>query len=262
MYRPWFEIKRQFMQFMLLAVLLIMGSGQWTLAAGLPDTLVRVKPSILGIGTYQPTRRPPSRLMGTGFVVGDGTFVVTNAHVVDLELDNLKHERLMVFSGSGNSMRMHEASIAKLDPNHDLAVLKISAKLPALTLSAAGRVREGEVYAFTGFPIGAVLGLYPVTHRGMISSITPMAIPASSSAQLDARKIRRLRDPVTAYQLDATAYPGNSGSPLFDIGSGDVVAVVNKVFVKSTKEDVLSQPSGISYAIPIRYLRPLLEKLQ
>lgn len=246
----------------LLTSLLLAGAALSGGASGLPDTIVKIKPSIMGVGTYLPTRRPPSRLLGTGFVVGDGTYVVTNAHVVDLKLDASKNERLFVFVSSGKNTRKLEASIAGIDSNHDLAVLKIMESLPALSLSSKSSVREGEVYAFTGFPIGAVLGLYPVTHRGMISSITPMAIPSSSSAQLDRGIIRRLRDPLTAYQLDATAYPGNSGSPLFDIDTGDVVAVLNMVFVKSTKEDVLSKPSGISYAVPVRYLRPLLERFK
>ena len=64
------------------------------------------------------------------------------------------------------------------------------------------------------------------------------------------------------YQLDATAYPGNSGSPLYDPASGEVLGVMNMVFVKSTKENVLSDPSGISYAIPVEYLQRLLADLK
>ena len=64
------------------------------------------------------------------------------------------------------------------------------------------------------------------------------------------------------YQLDATAYPGNSGSPLYDPETGVVIGVLNMVFVKSTKENVLSDPSGISYAIPVEYLQRLLSGVQ
>ena len=120
---------------------------------------------------------------------------------------------------------------------------------------------EGERVAFTGFPIGSVLGLYPATHRGIISAITPISIPSSSSRQLDAKKIRSLRDPLFVYQLDATAYPGNSGSPLYRPDTGEVIGILNMVFVKSTKEDVLSKPSGISYAIPVKHLHSLLQGL-
>jgi S1-C subfamily serine protease len=64
------------------------------------------------------------------------------------------------------------------------------------------------------------------------------------------------------YQLDGTAYPGSSGSPLYDGGTGEVVGVVNMVFVKGLKENALAQPSGISYAIPVRHLRELVTKVR
>ena len=62
------------------------------------------------------------------------------------------------------------------------------------------------------------------------------------------------------FQLDATAYPGNSGSPIYDPATGDVLGVVNMVLVKSTKESALSQPSGITYAVPARHLEALLRR--
>ena len=62
------------------------------------------------------------------------------------------------------------------------------------------------------------------------------------------------------FQLDATAYPGNSGSPVYDAATGEVVGVINMVFVKGTKESVLTQPSGITYAIPAKYLQDLVQK--
>jgi len=60
------------------------------------------------------------------------------------------------------------------------------------------------------------------------------------------------------FQLDATAYPGNSGSPVFNSESGEVIGIINMVFIKSTREAALSNPSGISYAIPATYLKALL----
>jgi S1-C subfamily serine protease len=72
--------------------------------------------------------------------------------------------------------------------------------------------------------------------------------------------VRRLsRGPFPVFQLDATAYPGNSGSPVYDPATGEVIGVVNMVFVKGTKEAALERPSGITYAIPSRYLVELLK---
>jgi S1-C subfamily serine protease len=72
--------------------------------------------------------------------------------------------------------------------------------------------------------------------------------------------IRRLDENYSVFQLDATAYPGNSGSPLYDAETGDVIGIVSSVFVKETKEKLLRDPSGISYAIPIRYAKALLAR--
>jgi S1-C subfamily serine protease len=62
------------------------------------------------------------------------------------------------------------------------------------------------------------------------------------------------------FQLDATAYPGNSGSPIYDPATGDVLGIVNMVYVKSTKEAVLAQPSGITYAVPANHVGALLRR--
>lgn len=106
-------------------------------------------------------------------------------------------------------------------------------------------MRVGEEVAFTGYLIGMILGLYPATHRATVSARTPMVIPARHSDELDARRIRALRnDSPMVFQLDATAYPGNSGSPLFRMDSGEVVGVINQVFVQGGREAAIGQSSN------------------
>jgi S1-C subfamily serine protease len=112
-----------------------------------------------------------------------------------------------------------------------------------------------------GFPIGGILGFKTVTHRGIISSITAVALPTPTSQQLNEKTVRRLREgSFDIYQLDATAYPGNSGGPVLDADTGAVVGVLNMVLVKGTKESALSQPTGISYAVPARFVDDLLRR--
>ena len=65
----------------------------------LPDTIAKVKSSVVAIGTFQKTRRPPSVFRGTGFVIGDGLHVATNAHVLAAKLDHEKKQILAVFGG-------------------------------------------------------------------------------------------------------------------------------------------------------------------
>ncbi len=230
------------------------------LANPLADTVDRIKPSIVGVGSFMPKRAPRAQFLGTGFAIGNGTLVATNAHVLPNALQSKNKERLAVFIKKNGKDSLYYADTIAVDQIHDIAVLKLEkGRLPSLALSDK-KVREGELFAFTGFPIGMVLGLYPVTHRGIVSAISPIAIPVINSRQLDEKMVKRLRKPYSVYQLDATAYPGNSGSPLYDPKTGDVVGIINKVFVKESKENILSKPSGISYAIPIVHLRNLLKK--
>jgi serine protease Do len=238
---------------------LMTGTG-W--AADLSAVIDKVRPAVVAVGTVQHTRSPPALFRATGFAVADGRYVLTNAHVLSEALNGEQQEYLAVFTGRGQHFEARRATPAAVDGEHDLVLLKIDGgPLPALSLDWSKPVREGQEVAFTGFPIGMVLGLYPVTHRGMISALTPIAIPPPSAEQLDPTLIKRLRDPFEVIQLDATAYPGNSGSPLYDPGSGRVCGVVNSVFVKESKETVLQKPSGITYAIPIGYAKALFEKV-
>lgn len=244
---------------MLLPLLLWFHTG--VLSADLPDTLARIKPGIVAVGTMQTTRAPPAILLGTGFVVADGRHVITNAHVLPASLDSARQEFLAVLTGRGQQGEVRRATRLLVDEAHDLALLRISGEpLPPLGLAPDDGVREGQEIAFTGFPIGMVLGLHPVTHRGIVSAISPVVLPAHHSSRLDAAQIRRLRTPFDVYQLDATAYPGNSGSPVFDPRSGQVLGIVNLVFVKESKENILKEPSGIAYAIPVRHARELLRR--
>lgn len=228
----------------------------------LVETIERIKPGVVGVGTYLEIRRPPSKLLGTGFAVADGRHFLTNNHVLPRLIDNRRREYYCIFVGTGHRVRIVSVKVVARDEAHDVAILRADASeaVPPLSLGDDTTAKEGMSIAFTGFPIGAVLGLYPVTHRGTISARTPIAIPQPDMKTLDLQMIKRLRGAFDVFQLDATAYPGNSGSPLYDIETGAVVGIVSSVFVKASKESVLSEPSGISYAIPIRHALALLRK--
>ncbi len=232
-----------------------------TCPGDLARQIPEVKRAVVAVGTVSPLRQPKAKFLGTAFVVADGQHVLTNAHVLPEVLDAEQQEELALFVGEGSEARGRRASRVAVDARHDLALLRFGGRpLPSLSLGASDRVREGEDYAFTGFPIGMVLGLHPVTHRGMISAVTPIATPRGKAGELTGTQIKRLTKPFQVFQLDATAYPGNSGSPLYDPGDGRVVGIVNMVFVKESKEAILERPSGITYAIPIEHARKLLGK--
>ena len=251
------------LRYLLVCTILVLFSGG--VLADLPELIDQIKPSIVVVGTYVKARSPAFMMRGTGFIVGNGTLVATNVHVVPEVLDTANGETLMILALSGRAgVQQRQAKIEVSDKSHDLALLRIEGSpLPVMVLQDSGKVREGQNIAFTGFPIGSVLGLSPVTHRGIISAITPIALPGGTANQLNEKVIKRLKNgPFEIYQLDGTAYPGNSGGPLFEMDKGEVIGIVNMVFVKGTKESVLTSPSGISYAVPVVYLQELLRSMQ
>lgn len=240
--------------------LLVLSRAIW--GAELAETIAKIKPSIVGIGSFQKTRSPSTIFTGTGFVVGDGLHVVTNAHVVGRELDAERKESLVVLIGGAEEAEARPAQLVMMDRTRDLALLRIDGTpISPMQIGDSSTLREGQDLALTGFPIGMALGLYPATHRATLAAIVPIARPGITAKQLNPRMITRLRnDAYVVFQLDATAFPGNSGSPLYDPQSGRVYGIVNSVFVQGTREQAITRPSGITYAIPSIHLRELLQQ--
>ena len=231
--------------------------------ADLPDTIARLKPAVVLVGTYQATNSPRFQLRGTGFVVGQGVQVITNAHVLPDDSGPKDASNLVVqVRDRTGAWQMRSARLLERSGEHDLALLRMDGPaMAAMEVGDSARVREGDALAFMGFPIGGMLGFSVVTHRAMVSSITQAALPSPTADKLQPQAIRSLRDGTfSIFQLDATAYPGNSGGPLFDPETGAVVGVVNMVLIKSTRESALSQPSGITYAIPAVHVKALLAR--
>ena len=240
----------------------------WHVAANsdLPDLVARAKPSVLLVGTLAATDNPRFTFRGTGFVVGDGNLAVTNMHVLpepESLADGSARELVVQVRSGSNDWSLRAATVQARDRVHDLALLRFEGpSAPPLVLAAKERAREGAEIAIMGFPLGGALGFSTVTHHGVLAAVTAVALPLPAANGLNERAIRQLREGAfDIYQLDATAYPGNSGGPVFDLRSGEVLGIVNMVLIKGSKESALSQPSGIGYAIPAYFARQLLQEL-
>lgn len=250
---------------------LALAGGAWPLAAlfnaspagaGMPDIVAGSKPSVLPVGTFSALSSPRFGFRGSGFAVADGSLVITNAHVLPAPGTSPEPELAVLTQIGGPSGSVRRATVLHTDRVHDLALLRIEGTpLPVLPLAASNSVREGMEVLLMGYPIGGVLGFSTVTHRGLIASITRIALPSPTAQSLNARALAQLREGAfEVYQLDATAYPGNSGGPVLDASTGEVVGVVNMVLVRGTRESALSNPTGISYAIPVRFVHELLQR--
>lgn len=248
-----------FKQFAFLALFLSMSAS--AIAQELVDVVKRITPSVVGVGTLTPIRGNHVELKGTGFVFGNGKYIATNHHVVSEELSLNTVQHRVVMAGTGKDFDVHIVELVDFDPVFDLAILKFkdaAMSLPSnFTFADDTLLPSGSKIAFTGFPIGAILGLYPATHGGLVAAVTPDALPANSARELNPDLLDRLRKSFLIYQLDATAYPGNSGSALYSEKTGQVVGIINKVLAQKGKEYALSAPTGISYAIPVKHLRNL-----
>lgn len=239
------------------------------LQADILSTIAKVKPSVVIVGTFKTTNSPRFGLRGTGFVVangnqGLGNLVITNAHVLQQPAEESAGGDLVIYLKVGQSdLQMRPVVVLEVDKIHDLALLRFEGPpAPALNVRDSGTVQEGRAIAFMGFPIGGALGFSPVTHRGMISSIAAAALPTPTAQQLNEKTILNLRGggSFNIFQLDGTAYPGNSGGPLFDPDTGEVLGVVNMGLVKGTRESALTNPSGITYAIPSAFVLQILQR--
>lgn len=228
--------------------------------AGYVDAIAAIKSSVVAIGTYADNRSPRVRMAGTGFAVADGRHVVTNAHVIDAKLAD--GERVVVIRAHNGDAEVRQVLGSVSRPERDIALLEVGGPaLPALTLGDSETLPEGSELAFTGFPLGLILGLYPVTHKAFLAGVVPFNVPAVRGAQLTAKSIKaRKQGNFSVFQLDATAFPGNSGSPLYSPADRKVYGIISMVFRTRTGPNPAEQPSGITFAVPARHIIELLRE--
>lgn len=228
----------------------------------LSDLILKVKPSVTAIGTYYFNDMPKLAYLGTGFAIDGGKRIVTNYHVIHPVIEKKKLPFLRIFHRNFPDTGI-KAAIVATDESHDLAILSHESEpLPDLKLGDSSAVKEGYGVIFTGYPIGIVLGLNPTTHTGIVSSISPLVKPGPTARVMDGDLIKHLGKPYDIFQIDAAALPGNSGSPVILRSSGEVIGVINMVFVRDKKEHLLSEPTGITYAIPSDFIKNLKKSIQ
>lgn len=169
--------------------------------------------------------------MGSGFVISDDGYIVTNNHVVD-GADEIQ-VRL-------NDRREFDAKIVGTDPRSDIALLKIDAKsLPTVRLGPDDGLRVGEWVVAIGSPFG----LDYSASAGIVSAIG-RSIPTE-----------RGEDYVPFIQSDVAINPGNSGGPLFNLG-GEVIGVNSQIFTRS------GGSIGLSFSIPVRVVKEVVAQLK
>src|SRR6185312_4421479 len=159
---------------------------------------------------------------GTGFIIDKNGYILTNDHVID-KADRIK-VRLI------NDDTDYRARVIGIDPESDLAVLKIDAKrsLPPVQIGNSDGTEVGD----WAVAIGAPFGLQATVTAGIVSA-TGRDLPNLSVQQQFQHFI----------QTDAAINPGNSGGPLLNI-RGEVIGVNTMIATRSGAYE------GIGFALP------------
>jgi len=171
---------------------------------------------------------PEQRASGSGVLISNDGYIVTNNHVID------KADEISVTLSNRKS---YKASLVGADPNTDLAVLKIDAAgLPYLVYGNSDEVKLGQWVLAVGYPLNL-----DVTATAGIISAKGRSIGINKSDR-----------PVESFiQTDAAVNPGNSGGALVDI-NGELIGI-NTAIASPT-----GSYAGYSYAIPVNIVKKVV----
>lgn len=168
-------------------------------------------------GDPQPPRDAPSASLGSGFIVSQDGYILTNAHVVDDA--NIVTVKL-------TDKREYRAKVVGIDKPSDVALLKIDAHdLPTVKIGDPSKSKAGQWVVAIGSPYG------------FTDTVTSGIISAKSRSLPDDTYVPFI-------QTDVPVNPGNSGGPLFNL-DGEVIGI-NSVIYSQT-----GGFQGLSFAIPI-----------
>ena len=170
----------------------------------------------------------PRAGQGSGFIITEDGYVLTNAHVVD------GADEIIVRM---NDRKEYQAKLIGADERTDIALLKIDASgLPAVTIGNSDVAGVGDWVVAIGSPFG----FEQSASQGIISALG-RSLPDGTY--------------VPFIQTDAAVNPGNSGGPLFNL-DGQVIGVNSQIYSRS------GGFMGLSFAIPINVAMNVVEQLK
>ncbi|MEE8349241.1 MAG: trypsin-like peptidase domain-containing protein [Acidobacteriota bacterium] len=184
-----------------------------------------------------------NRSSGSGVILDSQGYIVTNAHVVTgAQTIQVLLSRLPEGTPTGTSIlrprgEILDAEIVGLDPESDLAVLKIPGReLPFVELGDSDQLKQGQLVMAFGNPFG----LENSVTLGVVSAVGRQLQP---------------EDPMVYIQTDAPINPGNSGGPLID-ARGNLVGINTFIFSQSGGSD------GIGFAVPSNIVRNVFTQIR
>ncbi|GAB5082270.1 trypsin-like peptidase domain-containing protein [Hominimerdicola sp. 21CYCFAH17_S] len=200
--------------------------GRYT-AQGIAEA---VSPSVVSIEIYKTGTSFAAVGQGSGIVMSEDGYILTNAHVVDGASKGIK----VVLSDKTE----YEAKIIGMDTASDIAVIKIPAKgLSPAQFGDSESVSVGEDVVTIGSPAG----FYGSVTKGIVSGLDRQIKVENSSISM------------SCIQIDAAINPGNSGGALLNMW-GQVIGITSSKLASSDYD-------GIGFAISINAAKPIIENL-
>ena len=182
-----------------------------------------------------------SQALGTGFVVDNQGYILTNAHVVD-ESGQRASSVTVVFNKGGSETQRVPGQLVGVDVGSDVAVIKVDPNkvdLKPLPLGDSDKVIVGESVVAIGNPLG-----YDFSITSGIVSATGRSLQAPNGQTIP-----------NGIQTDAAINQGNSGGPLIN-GSGKVIGINEQIASSGGGND------GLGFAVPINTAIRSLEQLK
>ena len=188
-------------------------------------------PSVVGIVQYQTSYSFEAAGSGSGIILSDDGYIVTNAHVIE----GAEKVKVVLYNEEE-----YEAVIIGADNQTDIAVLKIEAKnLVEAEFGDSSQVEIGETVYALGNPGG--LSLQSSFTDGMISGLNRVITTDDSIYSM------------TVLQTSAAINPGNSGGALIN-EYGQVIGITSAKIISTDYE-------GIGFAIPTQTAKPIIEEI-
>ncbi|THV42830.1 S1C family serine protease [Glycomyces buryatensis] len=180
---------------------------------------------------------------GSGFIVSDDGYIMTNHHVI-VGGGTEPAAALEVLFNDGS---LATAEVIGSDPDSDVAVLKIEGEdHPAMVLADSDQMAVGDPV----LAVGAPLGLSSTVTEGIVSAIDRPVLTRNEDGEVESV--------MAAIQTDAAINPGNSGGPLTDIG-GQVIGINSAI--ASTAAEGEAGNIGIGFAIPINQAKRIADEI-
>jgi len=190
---------------------------------------------------FGPSIIPEQRASGSGVILSDDGYIVTNNHVISNDNGGIADEITVTL----HDRKVYKAKVIGRDPNSDIAVLKIDGtKLPYMVYGNSDNIQLGQWVMAVGYP----LTLETTVTAGIVSA-------TGRSIGINSRQTKRGDTPIESFiQTDAAVNQGNSGGALINT-NGELIGINSAILAPT------GTYAGYSFAIPVNIIKKIVNDI-